>query len=357
MVLAGFGPDGQPDAGIAGRVAECWAGGGLVGLPTETVYGLSADADNCAAVARIYRVKGRPAGHPLIVHVAGPAAIAQWSTAADPRVLALAATFWPGPLTVVLARSSRAGDHITGGQPTVALRCPGHPVALAAIEAFAALSGDPGAGVAAPSANRFGRVSPTSAADVVAELADRLDPGDLVVDGGRCSVGVESTIVDLTGDRPRLLRPGALGLAEIVAAWEGLAGAGGALIRKAPEDLGVAGEARVPGMLAAHYAPTARVLLVAPSEVPWVISELRDGRSIGLLASASVADVPGWQRLAAPADPAQYASSLYGALRRADDLGLGLVLAVLPDGDDPLSAAVRDRLARAATGSGTDGRV
>ncbi len=175
-VLAGSGADGTPDDDTAQRAALAWRAGGLVALPTETVYGLAADAQDPAAVARIYRAKGRPADHPLIVHVADRSALAAWSDAPNPAAEALAAAFWPGPLTVVVRRRARAGDHITGGQDTVALRSPGHPVALACLRALGELTGDPARGVAAPSANRFGRVSPTSSAAVVAELAGRLDP-------------------------------------------------------------------------------------------------------------------------------------------------------------------------------------
>lgn len=259
----------------------------------------------------------------------------------------MAQRFWPGPLTVVVRRSARAGDHITGGQDTVALRCPAHPVALACLRAFAAASGDPGAGVAAPSANSFGRVSPTSAADVITELGERLGSGDLVVDGGRCAVGLESTIIDATGGLPRLLRPGAIGIDVVRECWE-QGGSGGSLAGE--QDPGRP-EVRAPGMLAAHYAPRARVLGVSGPELQHMAGRLADRSDHGLIAQQPTATPHGWVRLAAPQDAAQYAQQLYAALRHADELGLAVVVAVLPDPDEPLAHAIRDRLARAAVGS------
>lgn len=400
-VVPGFGADGAADPGVASRVARAWLAGGLVGLPTETVYGLSADAQDPHAVARIYRVKGRPTGHPLIVHVHGVEALAGWSRGPVALAEVLARHFWPGPLTVVVPRSGRAGDWITGGQPTVALRCPAHPVALACIGALAALSGDPARGVAAPSANRFGRVSPTSAIDVVAELAGRLDPlRDLVVDGGRARVGLESTIVDCTSAVPRVLRLGAISQAEIDAVLaseggragpadsRGAAQAGAARSGDALRDGGAAqagdahrgdalrdrgaaqaGDARsdgvgqirdtggrgdaapavrAPGSLDSHYAPAARVRVVERAAWPAPEATPADERR-GLIAEAGIATPTGWSRLAAPRSVEEYAHLLYAALRAADDLGVDEVVAVPPDlGAGPLAAAVRDRLARAA---------
>ena len=210
-LLAGLGADGSADPIVAQQVARAWLRGGLVGLPTETVYGLSADAQDAEAVRRIYAAKGRPADHPLIVHVQGPQALSGWSLGSNVVAERLAAAFWPGALTLVVRRSPRASDLITGGQDTVALRCPDHRVALACLRALAEESGDPARGVAAPSANRFGRVSPTRASDVLDELGAHLDPArDLVVDGGPCRIGVESTIVDCTAVPPRVLRLGAI---------------------------------------------------------------------------------------------------------------------------------------------------
>jgi L-threonylcarbamoyladenylate synthase len=369
-VLAGFGADGRPDAAVAARVARAWLAGGIVGLPTETVYGLAADAQDESAVARIYRAKGRPADHPLIVHVSGPAALEGWAARHDEAASRLAEAFWPGPLTVIVARSIRAGDFITGGQSTVALRSPDHPVARACLAALAREAGDPARGVAAPSANRFGRVSPTRAADVVAEVGSQLDPSrDLVVDGGPCAVGVESTIVDCTVDPPRVLRLGAISQAQVDAALSGSARS---------EHRGVVGAAsapvggrtpgvRAPGTLDSHYAPRAHVLLVDPagsrpvhdpvrSETIEALELLRimpagapERPLPGLIADAAVPTPEGWMRLGAPATAEEYARVLYAALRSADEHGLETVVAVLPDpGEGPLAVAVRDRLSRAA---------
>jgi tRNA threonylcarbamoyl adenosine modification protein (Sua5/YciO/YrdC/YwlC family) len=429
-VLPGLLPGGEPDPAVAAQVARAWLAGGLVGLPTETVYGLAADAQDPDAVARIYAAKGRPADHPVIVHVAGADAIRGWC--GDDAAVAhrLAEAFWPGPLTVVVPRSARAGDFVTGGQDTVALRCPGHPVARACIAALAEASGDPARGVAAPSANRFGRVSPTRAADVVAELGDRFDPiRDLVVDGGPSAVGVESTIVDCTVDPPRVLRLGAISQAQVDAAlaaptppptptptptptpsptpplrdpftlWsqEGPQGAwiteavGGAEPGEGepvgesgdgePGDEGGREGVRAPGTLDSHYAPHARVLLVpSPGPPTSVAPESGDleaflrghdsglgtpgpdqaaeatgthgsagERGVGLIAPETVPTPDGWVRLIAPASAEAYARQLYAALRRADELGLDVVVAVLPDPvGGPLAEAVRDRLTRAA---------
>jgi L-threonylcarbamoyladenylate synthase len=308
-----------------------------VGLPTETVYGLGADAENPAAVARVYAAKGRPADHPLIVHVTGAQALDGWVGATPAYALRLAEALWPGPLTLVVTRGPRAGDHVTGGQDTVGLRAPDHPVAQAVLAGF-------GGGVAAPSANRFGRVSPTTAAHVLAELADALVEGfDVVLDGGPSRVGLESTILDCTGGRPVVLRPGAIGAAEV----ERAAG-----VELAPAAARVV---RAPGTLAAHYAPAARVVVAAgPDEAAALLAVGVRGvvPEAGLLAPAGVPTPVGVVRQAAPDDDSAYAHGLYGALREADALGLGLVVAVPPAGDGPLATAVADRLRRAATGSG-----
>lgn len=309
------------------RAADLLRAGGLVAMPTETVYGLAADAEDSDAVARVYSSKGRPADHPLIVHLADAAQIHDgWGRDISPWAQLLAAACWPGPLTLVVRRGPRAGDHVTGGQDTVALRVPSHPVARALLTEF-------GGGLAAPSANRFGRVSPTDAAHVLDELADVLEPGrDAVLEGGRSEVGVESTIVDCTGDAPRLLRPGAVGVEEIEAVT-GL-------------DVVAADPAvRAPGTLASHYAPNARVVLVDQSELDDVVP--RSTAPVALLAPAGVPTPPGVTRLAAPQDATDYARALYAALREADASGARTVLAVAPR-DGALAAAVLDRLGRAA---------
>jgi L-threonylcarbamoyladenylate synthase len=317
------------DVAVAVRTLRA---GGLVAIPTETVYGLGADAENPGAVARVYAAKGRPTDHPLIVHLADAAEIDDgWSRDIPSWARLLAVACWPGPLTLVLRRGPRAGDHVTGGQDTVGLRVPSHPVAHAVLQAF-------GGGVAAPSANRFGRVSPTVVQHVLDELADVLVPGrDVVLAGGASKVGVESTIVDCTGDVPRLLRPGGIGVEEI----EAVTGI----------DLADADPAmRAPGTLAAHYAPTAEVVLVTPSDDVPGRARIASG-PVALLAPATVPTPDDVTRLASPTDSAEYARCLYAALRDADDAGIRTVLAVAPSDDAPVAAAVLDRLRRAATGS------
>ena len=304
--------------------------GGLVALPTETVYGLGADAEDAAAVARVYAAKGRPADHPLIVHLADAEALHDgWAVEVPSYALLLAAACWPGPLTLVLARGPRAGDHVTGGQGTVGLRVPAHPVAHALLVAF-------GGGVAAPSANRFGRVSPTDSAHVLDELGDVLEPGrDAVLVGAASDVGVESTIVDCTGAAPRLLRPGAVGVEEIEAVT-------GLDVQAADTSV------RAPGTLATHYAPSAQVVLADADSVMHAVSSA--SAPVALLAPADVATPEGVVRLASPADSSAYARALYAALREADARAVRTVVAVAP-AEGAIADAVLDRLRRAAVGS------
>jgi L-threonylcarbamoyladenylate synthase len=310
--------------------ARALAGGGLVGLPTETVYGLAANAEDVPAVARIFAVKGRPADHPLIVHVTGVDVLDSWARDVPDYARRLAETLWPGPLTLVLARTARAGDHVTGGQDTVGLRAPAHPVARQVLAAL----GD--VGLAAPSANRFGRVSPTTAEHVLTELGDRLDPDrDLVLDGGPSAVGVESAILDCTGPAPVLLRPGALD-AETVHRVGG--------VRLASRT----SEVRAPGTLASHYAPRAVVVPARADQVEALTTADGSAPTVALLAPADVETPAGVVRLSRPGDAGEYARVLYAALREADALGLRRVVAVPPSGDG-VAAAVRDRLRRAAT--------
>jgi L-threonylcarbamoyladenylate synthase len=301
--------------------------GRLAVLPTETVYGLGAVASDPHAIARVYAVKARPADHPLIVHLAGVERMDGWAARVPEYAHRLAHRCWPGPLTLVLPRSRRVGDQVTGGQDTVALRVPDHPLTLAVLR----LTDD---GVAAPSANRFGRVSPTTAQHALDEIGDRLVPGrDIVLDGGPCRVGVESTIVDCTGPAPRLLRPGAVSAEQV-------ASVGGVPLDRS------ASAVRAPGTLASHYAPRARVVVVGDvRDVP--AGPVNDAPSGGLLAPAEVPTPPGVVRLAAPSTVDEYAAGLYAALREADALALRTVHAVPPAGDG-LAVAVRDRLARAA---------
>jgi L-threonylcarbamoyladenylate synthase len=327
----------------------CLQAGGLVGMPTETVYGLAADAENPDAVARIYAAKGRPADHPLIVHVGSPAALtgpAAWARDVPDYAVHLADRLWPGPLTLVLPRSSRAGDTVTGGGDTVGLRSPAHPVAVRLLDAFASVTGRVHPGLAAPSANRFGRVSPTRAEDVVTELGAYLVPGrDCVLEGGASDVGIESTIVDCTGRAPALLRLGAIGP-------EAIELLGGVALAAAPRP-GV----RAPGTLAAHYAPRAVVVLAHDAaDAERLLASAAPGTRQGLLAPVAVDTPPGAARLAAPQGAEQYARTLYTALREADRRGLDRVVAIPPDdtAHPGLSAAVTDRLSRAAA-TGTDG--
>ena len=299
--------------------------GGLVAFPTETVYGLGADACNADAVARIYSVKGRPTDHPLIVHVASMDGLGDWADDVPGYAISLARDFWPGPMTMVVKRSGLAGDFVTGGQDTVGVRVPNHPVALGLLEAFVRAGGT---GVAAPSANRFGNVSPTTARAVSDELGAYLAEGDQILDGGTCDVGVESTIIDCTGDVPKILRPGAI-TAQMIAESTGL------------EVVGVVEESaiRVSGSLEAHYAPAARVVL-----------DQSPAAGQGFIAMADVVAGEGVVRLAAPRTHEEFAKDLYSALRAADEQGLGTVVVEQPVGDG-IAIAIRDRLKRAAFGS------
>jgi L-threonylcarbamoyladenylate synthase len=299
--------------------------GGLVAFPTETVYGLGADASNAQAVARIYSAKGRPADHPLIVHVASMDGLGDWADDVPGYAISLARDFWPGPMTLVVKRSGLAGDFVTGGQDTVGIRVPDHPVALGLLEAFVRAGGK---GVAAPSANRFGNVSPTTAQAVRDELGDYLADGDQILDGGACDVGVESTIIDCTGDVPQILRPGAI-TAQMITESAGL------------EVVGVVEESaiRVSGSLEAHYAPAAKVLLC---ETPTA--------GQGFIAHANIQTPEGVIRLASPGSDEEFARILYSALRTADEQGLAEVVVMQPIGIG-IAVAIRDRLKRAAFGS------
>jgi L-threonylcarbamoyladenylate synthase len=304
--------------------------GGLVAFPTETVYGLGADACNADAVERIYSVKGRPADHPLIVHIASMDGLGDWADDVPWYAISLARDFWPGPMSLVVKRSGLAGDFVTGGQDTVGVRVPDHPVALGLLEAFARAGGK---GVAAPSANRFGNVSPTTAQAVADELGDYLADGDQILDGGACDVGVESTIIDCTGDVPKILRPGAI-TAQMIAESTGLE------VVRAMEASSVEKNAiRVSGSLEAHYAPVATVVL-----------DQSPVAGQGFIAMADVQAAEGVVRLAAPKTHDEFARVLYSALRAADEKGLATVVVAQPQGDG-IAIAIRDRLKRAAHGS------
>jgi L-threonylcarbamoyladenylate synthase len=305
--------------------------GGLVAFPTETVYGLGADACNADAVARIYSVKGRPADHPLIVHIASMDGLGDWADDVPGYAISLARDFWPGPMTLVLRRSRLAEDFVTGGQDTVGVRVPDHPVALGLLEAFVWAGGR---GVAAPSANRFGNVSPTTAQAVSDELGDYLADGDQILDGGACEVGVESTIIDCTGDTPKILRPGAI-TAQMIAESTGFEVVGQTSGGAAADSNAI----RVSGSLEAHYAPAAKVVL-----------DQSPVAGQGFIAMADVVASEGVVRLAAPKSHEEFARVLYSALRSADAQGLEIVVVAQPVGDG-IALAIRDRLKRAAFGS------
>jgi L-threonylcarbamoyladenylate synthase len=298
--------------------------GNLVVFPTETVYGLGADTSNKQAVARIYEAKGRPADHPLIVHVHSMQSMGDWAEYIPEYAISLARDFWPGPMTLIFKRSALAQDFITGGQDTVGIRVPDHAVALALLEAFHNLGGK---GVAAPSANRFGHVSPTTAQAVSDELTAYLHPEDLILDGGPCAVGVESTIIDCTGESPRILRPGAIS-SDMIEKSTGLS------VATTAEKENI----RVSGSLEAHYAPAAKVFLC---ETP-VAGQ-------GLIAHANFATPDGVIRLASPQSDEEFGRILYSALREADAKGLAEVVVVQPIGMG-IGVAIRDRLRRAANG-------
>ncbi len=308
--------------------------GGLVALPTETVYGLGANAEDSAAVARIFQVKGRPPSHPLIVHIGGAEHLDAWVEDVPATARLLAEHFWPGPLTLVLRRSRRVPLETTGGLETVAVRVPDHPVALALLSAF-------GGGVAAPSANRFGSVSPTTADHVRAELGDGVD---YVLDGGPCEVGVESTIVDATGETPTILRPGGVTREDL----EAVLGRPLAVPETSP--------VRVPGQHPSHYAPRARVVLVEPEKVVAEAERAQElGHQVGVLLPAAFAGAPvkAHAVVPVPASSAAYARALYGFLRELDQRGCDLIVASLP-AEEELGLAIANRLRRAAGPRPTD---
>ena len=300
--------------------------GGLVAFPTETVYGLGADAENPEAVARIFATKGRPANHPVIVHIGCAEQLEHWAADIPPLAWQLVQRFWPGPLTLILKRHARVSDAVTGGQDTVGLRVPDHPVALALLAAF-------GGGIAAPSANRFGRLSPTAAAHVRAELGDTVD---YILDGGPCQVGIESTILDLSGGYPRQLRPGAITPAEIEA------------VLGQPLAAALGDAPRVPGALPSHYAPQTPLALIPSHDLKAEVTRrLKKGERVAVLARVAAAPPVNcvWQVM--PADPAGYARELYARLRALDALRADCLLIEAPP-HEAAWQAVRDRLARAA---------
>ena len=300
--------------------AQALKAGQLVAFATETVYGLGADASNAAAVARIYEAKGRPADHPLIVHVSDSKQLHVWAKEVHEYAQKLAADFWPGAMTLVLKRTEAAKDFITGGQDTVGVRVPSHAVALELLREFERLGG---LGVAAPSANRFGKVSPTTAQAVDEELGRYLAEEDLILEGGASEVGIESTIIDCTTSRPRILRLGAI-TERMIEQSTGL--------QVSYEH----SEIRVSGSLESHYSPNAKLALNV---------EAHEGD--GFIALSAHETPAGTIRLCAPENTEEYAQQLYAALRRADELNLSRVVAITPTGDE-LSLAIEDRLLRAS---------
>jgi L-threonylcarbamoyladenylate synthase len=315
--------------GAAGRLRA----GFLVAFPTETVYGLGADAGNPEAVRRIFVAKGRPADHPVIVHLNAAAEIAHWARSVPEAAKKLAAEFWPGPLTLILPRASHVSNIVTGGQDSVGLRVPSHPVARALLAAF-------GGGIAAPSANRFGRISPTTAAHVADDLGSAVAT---ILDGGACEVGIESTIVAFRGETPILLRPGGIGAIAL------------SRVLRVPLSEAHGGAPRASGTLASHYAPKTPASLVASDVLRAEVAQFDDrDENVAVLARtvARPADFAGiW--VAAPADPMTYAHDLYANLRALDAANADVILVeAVPDGDAWL--AVRDRLLRATRGVDDD---
>lgn len=325
------------DAASIARAVRILRDGGLVAIPTETVYGLAADADSEVAVHALFATKGRPADHPVIVHLEAAAAIHQWASEVPDAALALARAFWPGPLTLVLKRSARAMDFVTGGQDTVGLRVPAHPWMRAVLLEF-------GGALAAPSANSFGRISPTTAQHVLADLGVKpYGKVDLLLDGGACPVGIESTIVDLSGDAPTLLRPGSITREQLQSAIGGAVGDAG---HRAP---------RASGRLERHYAPRTPVALL-PAEMLAIELAIPPGaRSERLAVLAPLHTLQNCRArvqlaIAAPESYDEYARLLYSNLHRLDASGADrLLIAAPPVG--PQWDGVRDRLQRAQAGA------
>ena len=294
--------------------------GGIVAFPTETVYGLGVDAENSSAVARMYEVKGRPANHPVIVHIADQNEVAYWAEEIPDYAILLMRKFWPGPMTLILKRSPKARDFITGNQDFVGVRIPSNAIALNLLTEFAKIGGH---GVAAPSANRFGSVSPTSAEDVRDEVGSLLRETDLILDGGRCEVGVESTIIDCSKALPRILRLGAITEAMIKE------------VTPVDSDSDLE-EIRVSGSLTRHYSPRAKVVVgktANPGE--------------GLIALSEITTPQGAIRLASPKSIEDYGRELYSALRNGDSQGIRVISVIPPEGEG-LASAIRDRIMRAS---------
>ena len=309
------------------------AAGEVIAFPTETVYGLGADASNPAAVAKIFALKGRPADHPLIVHVAGLEGLREWGRDAPPAAFALAENFWPGPLTLIVEKALHVPAAVTGDQDTVGLRCPSHPMAQELLRAFARV----GSGaIAAPSANRFGHVSPTTAEHV----RDEFGAGLFIIDGGACEIGLESTIIDLSRGMPVLLRPGAVTREDIARVMG---------VEARDRDVGAP---RASGTLAAHYAPRTAMALIGPQALDFEVRSLVNVAVLALREASYTARVTTW--IDAGIDPARYGHDLYANLRKLDASGAKRILVEAPPRTVEWEA-VNDRLERAAAGAGLVG--
>jgi L-threonylcarbamoyladenylate synthase len=308
------------------EAALALAHGHLAILPTETVYGLGADADNREAVARIFTTKNRPANHPVIVHISQQEHIYMWATQIPEYAVDLGTAFWPGPMTLVLNRLPRAGDYLTGGQETIALRVSSDPAFGEVLKELAHKKDDPSVGIAAPSANRFGSVSPTTLAHAIEELGDHLTDEDIALEGGSSHVGVESTIIDATGSDPIILRHGGITAEDIES-----------VIKLSQSESDV----RAPGTLASHYAPNKQLLLITQNE----LLETQPG---ALIAMSDVETPIGFNRIASPTNANEYARMLYAAIRSADKSSESVIYVVPPTGGG-IATAIRDRLNRAAT--------
>jgi L-threonylcarbamoyladenylate synthase len=316
------------DRNIIEQAVHLLQSGELVAFPTETVYGLGADASNPAAVAKLYEAKGRPGNHPVIVHLSELSQLSFWTSQIPDNAMRLAEKFWPGPLTLILPKAPHVLDAITGGQKSVGLRVPSHPLALDLLKAF-------GGGVVAPSANKFGRLSPTKANDVRSEFHDQVA---MVLDGGPCAVGIESTIVDLTGSQPMILRPGMIEQAEI----ESVIGA----VRLAAQFVEDESITRAPGGLPSHYAPTTPLKLAHADELQRIIDNLPKGRvRIAVMAFSAAPLEMDW--IIANSDPHAFARDLYSNLRQLDKLQLDQIIVEVPPEDSHWDG-IRDRLVRAA---------
>ena len=305
--------------------AKALKDGNLVAFPTETVYGLGADASSEKAVCKIYSVKGRPKSHPLIVHISSINRVDKWAVDIPDYALKLAQTFWPGPMTLILRKNQAAKDFVTGGQNTIGLRIPDNQIALKLLEEFEKLGGS---GVAAPSANRFGAISPTTAPSVAEELEKYMEKEDLILDGGQCLIGVESSIINCTQANPALLRPGAIDEEKIQEVT-------GIKLSSTQSNE----EIRVSGSFKSHYAPKARVVLGKDAKL-----------GEGFIALSHIPTPTGAIRLASPRSIDEYASTLYEALRSGDQIGLSKICVWEPSGNG-LAIAIRDRLAKAASGN------